>query len=355
MSATATKKLFDRCVTSVRVSSVLCISLTLLIRIVTGNVSPVAFLFDVAACNAVMLLCPTRNERPKVSAVLSLIVASCAVCLSFADPDVERQAAVRVCHCFVVTLPLGMMELVNVRSFVKDDDFLESVVYGWDIALVYIRQFFMLSFLSFVFIAFVLERAGIPDVVTFSATGLMFCLYVILMVRSYTRKHIRPVKVLPLEKAESKSDVFIGTNTSAKWRLEYRGIYERMTRYMEDRKPFLSNTFSIGCMAQDLFTNKGYLSKAINLCTGLNFSQYVNRYRIAYAVALFKKDPHLKVTELSDMSGFANKVSFNMNFKLFMDGKTPKVWCDDYLGSRDVRRCPSSPEGQEPRRGLQSS
>lgn len=106
-------------------------------------------------------------------------------------------------------------------------------------------------------------------------------------------------------------------------------MYNRMCRYIEDKKPFLDPAYALEELAKALFSNKAYISKMINSTTGLNFSQFMNRYRVNYARELYANDMDLKVKDLSDMSGFHSQVSFNMAFRLFYD-ITPGAWCKEY-------------------------
>ena len=106
-----------------------------------------------------------------------------------------------------------------------------------------------------------------------------------------------------------------------------RELYVRCCRYMELRKPFLVETFSMEDLANALFTNKLYLSQTINVCSGRNFRNYVNSYRVMYAMELFKKNNRLRVTDLANLSGFHTPVTFNMAFKLVMD-ESPGAWCN---------------------------
>lgn len=104
-------------------------------------------------------------------------------------------------------------------------------------------------------------------------------------------------------------------------------LFERVENYMETRKPYLDSTFKIKDLSKALFTNHVYLSRTINVCSGGNFCQFVNRYRIAYAVDLIKRDPRMRVFELSLMSGFHSTVSFNMAFRLFQR-ESPQEYID---------------------------
>lgn len=103
-------------------------------------------------------------------------------------------------------------------------------------------------------------------------------------------------------------------------------LYDRCCRYMADRKPFLVESFSLGDLSNALFTNKVYLSKTINYYSGKNFRNYINYYRVMYAMELFRKNKSLRVTELGHLAGFRSNTTFNQAFKLVME-ESPSTWC----------------------------
>lgn len=103
-------------------------------------------------------------------------------------------------------------------------------------------------------------------------------------------------------------------------------LYDRCCRYMTERRPFLVESFSLGDLAAALFTNKSYLSQTINRFSGKNFRQYLNYYRVMYAMELFRKDKSLRVNQLAELSGFRSSTSFLNAFKKQM-GENPSAWC----------------------------
>ena len=105
----------------------------------------------------------------------------------------------------------------------------------------------------------------------------------------------------------------------------YRNIYDRVLEYFEQNRPYLNPDLTINDVVNYLFTNKVYISKAICAYTGRNFCQFVNYYRISYAVDLFRSNPNLKIVDISTRSGFNSSVSFTMAFRLFMNEK-PSEW-----------------------------
>ena len=103
-------------------------------------------------------------------------------------------------------------------------------------------------------------------------------------------------------------------------------LYDRCCRYMADRKPFLVESFSLGDLASVLFTNKVYLSKTINYYSGKNFRNYINYYRVMYAMKLFRRNKSLTVAELGSLAGFHSGTTFNQAFKVVMQ-ESPSTWC----------------------------
>ena len=102
-------------------------------------------------------------------------------------------------------------------------------------------------------------------------------------------------------------------------------LYHRAVNVMVEKQLFLDDSFDLEEFARKVYSNKSYLSKTINVMSGRNFRQFINYYRIEYAIQLLIKDPGLKMEEVALMSGFHTVVSFNMAFRLFR-GETPSDW-----------------------------
>jgi len=103
-------------------------------------------------------------------------------------------------------------------------------------------------------------------------------------------------------------------------------LYDRCCRYMTEHKPFLVDSFTLQDLANAVYTNKAYLSRTINRYSGRNFRQYVNYYRVMYAMELFRDNMSLKVTQLALLSGFHSSTSFFQSFSRVM-GEPPSHWC----------------------------
>lgn len=135
-----------------------------------------------------------------------------------------------------------------------------------------------------------------------------------------------------LPASQGISDLCPGTDCELPDDDSYYEIYKRLTCYFEEEKPYLNPKITMLDAARSIYTNKAYVSKAVNLCTGRNFCQFVNYYRIKYSVELFMSDPTLKVSSLARRSGFNSVPTFNVAFRLYMND-TPKEWCRKYLAA----------------------
>ena len=118
-------------------------------------------------------------------------------------------------------------------------------------------------------------------------------------------------------------------------------LYERVVTLMEQKLPFLDEEFSLDDLAGAVFTNRGYLSRTINILSGRNFSQFVNYFRVRYGVELIRKDPRLRLINVAQMCGFHSspslwqqtQPSFNAAFKVNM-GETPSAFLERLRGER---------------------
>ncbi|MGN1211875.1 MAG: helix-turn-helix domain-containing protein [Candidatus Cryptobacteroides sp.] len=102
-------------------------------------------------------------------------------------------------------------------------------------------------------------------------------------------------------------------------------VYERLVEYFDKEEPYLNMDLNINDVARTLLTNKVYISKAVNMFSHRNFCQFVNLYRIKYALKVFEEDPNVKLNDLSRMSGFRTVATFNMAFKLHLN-QSPGEW-----------------------------
>lgn len=107
---------------------------------------------------------------------------------------------------------------------------------------------------------------------------------------------------------------------------EQKAVAGRLISLFNNDKPFLNPSLTICEVASMLYTNRSYLSRLLNNHIGLNFNEFVNSYRIDYAMNLFFEDATIDLKEMCRRSGFRNQSSFNSAFKQYT-GITPGDWC----------------------------
>ena len=112
-----------------------------------------------------------------------------------------------------------------------------------------------------------------------------------------------------------------------------RSIYERLCAWFDREHPFLDPDLNERMVAEEIFTNKVYLQRAIKNHSTLNFKRFINRYRVNYAKQLFLDNRNLRVSQLCFMSGFKTKATFCAAF-LLETGENPKDWCNDRRSNR---------------------
>lgn len=106
-------------------------------------------------------------------------------------------------------------------------------------------------------------------------------------------------------------------------------LMERIDYAMRDEKLFLQTDLSLVTLCEKVGTNRTYASKAIKDAKGCNFSDYVNRFRLDYAVEMMKNTPKddIIVQNIAMQCGCGSIQTFYRYFKLFYN-ETPTQWLE---------------------------
>ena len=109
-------------------------------------------------------------------------------------------------------------------------------------------------------------------------------------------------------------------------------LKERILDVIVMQQKYKDKTYSAKRLAEDLGTNTRYISAVVNVRFHMNYTSLVNKYRIEEAMSILtdKRYQHLRVEEVSDMVGFANRQSFYASFYRIM-GMTPKEYKTQHL------------------------
>ena len=103
-------------------------------------------------------------------------------------------------------------------------------------------------------------------------------------------------------------------------------IYKELMKLLEQEKLYLDPDLTIQLLCKRLGTNQNYLSKSIRENAGMNFNGLINNLRVKEARRLILEKPlDCSLKEISEQSGFNNRVSFHRRFKE-ITGFTPSLF-----------------------------
>lgn len=104
-------------------------------------------------------------------------------------------------------------------------------------------------------------------------------------------------------------------------------LENRIIDFIGNKKMYKDKTYSAKRLALDIGTNTRYVSAVLNVCFGMNYTSFVNRYRVSEAMQLLKDEKYrgLTMEDISSMVGFANRQSFYAAFYRF-EGITPRQY-----------------------------
>jgi len=106
--------------------------------------------------------------------------------------------------------------------------------------------------------------------------------------------------------------------------VEKEKLIKRLTKSMENEKPYLNENLTLKDLANKLETTPNNLSQIINEKFNKNFYEFINGYRINEVKSLLSdpKYSHYSMLGIAFECGFNSKSTFNSVFKQFT-GKTP--------------------------------
>lgn len=102
-------------------------------------------------------------------------------------------------------------------------------------------------------------------------------------------------------------------------------LREQIASLVESEQLFLNPNLKVQDIVDALSSNRNYVYKALSTGEKISFSEFINRYRVSYAIKLHASEPTLSTSEISMRSGFSSEQSFYRNFKL-ITGTTPQKY-----------------------------
>ncbi|MEQ8924256.1 MAG: helix-turn-helix domain-containing protein [Fulvivirga sp.] len=110
-------------------------------------------------------------------------------------------------------------------------------------------------------------------------------------------------------------------------------LKNEIVNLMESKKLYLESELSIQHLANEVNQSVHIVSQVLNDVIGLNFYEFVNKYRVEEAKNLLKDRSyrHLNILAIGLMAGFNSKTSFNTTFKKYT-GLTPSKYQKSTIG-----------------------
>ena len=120
------------------------------------------------------------------------------------------------------------------------------------------------------------------------------------------------------------------------------------------QKKYRDKYYSAKRLAEDLGTNTRYISAVVNVRFHMNYTSFVNKYRIDEAMSILvdKRYQDLRMEEVSDMVGYANRQSFYASFFKIM-GITPREYRISHLAQHPSLKPVVKPE--KPKRATKAA
>ena len=102
-------------------------------------------------------------------------------------------------------------------------------------------------------------------------------------------------------------------------------LSSRFQSMVIDKQLFLQPGLTLDEVAEELHSNKTYVSRMVNNTYNLGFPELINTLRVDYAQQYILSHREAKQDEIATKCGFLSASSFNTIFKK-VTGMTPKVW-----------------------------
>ena len=116
-------------------------------------------------------------------------------------------------------------------------------------------------------------------------------------------------------------------------------LKEKILDLVVMQKKYKDKNYSAKQLSEDLGTNTRYVSAVVNVRFHMNYTSFINKYRIEEAMSILtdKRYQDLRIEEVSDMVGFSNRQSFYASFYKLI-GITPKEYRKQHAAANTKSR-----------------
>lgn len=119
-------------------------------------------------------------------------------------------------------------------------------------------------------------------------------------------------------------------------------LFKRMEDLMNEKKLYRNNEISLAMIAEELGSNRTYISTIINKYSGKTFHNYINSYRINEAISLISDtDKEIVLKALCDEIGYNSMSCFYRAFQK-ETGCTPMIYRDRIMKMKKDEKKPEA-------------
>lgn len=105
----------------------------------------------------------------------------------------------------------------------------------------------------------------------------------------------------------------------------YHANIEKRIQDWINQEGYRKSGITLNDLSMELCTNRTYLSEYINSVYHMTFRDWISDMRVEYAKRLMRQNPQLKVSEISESSGFLSLSHFSRTFSE-KEGCSPARW-----------------------------
>ncbi len=144
--------------------------------------------------------------------------------------------------------------------------------------------------------------------------------FVIVILRRRNKEKEEILQMTQQDLKETKEEVndFIQQLNESKLDKTEKGrqeLFERIVQVIKEKELYLKSDISITMLAEELGTNRTFISTCINSVTGKSFRAWLAEYRLNLFLELHKEDPDIPIDIIAMRCGYKDQSTFRRQFK----------------------------------------
>jgi len=289
-----------------------------------NDVKPFKYIASlVALLHIGFVLIPYKLEYESIKKIIPIYLVFVSVAL-YPIVMVFWQMDRVIVFMWYFLIPIGAMVFFNTRIVVY------WVIY---IALIILSIFFISAFLPQVRFSVNIDQR-VSSIINIGSIMLFLFLFAFFV---YYIHKINQLKIRRIQDIQSENipdlDVRSETLTSESRAVDkFESLYKNILDFFEKEKPYCNPDFTISQLATAVNSNVKYISKAIHIYNGINFSVFINTYRVNKIKDMFDNGYQNKftMTYIYTSAGFRYQSTFNKVFKQIV-GITPTEYIKNLI------------------------